>query len=138
MRQRRWLKFALYLAGWTLAAFVFAAQHYVGYGGEMAVVHLHGRDHRAGRDMPDDGGDRGIVDELLRDLSGGRTVGAIVSLFHHELVAAPSSGVVDFFQREFDPEARVPSVTQLPRSRRGNRVWRAALVAWRARRGYKE
>jgi two-component system LytT family sensor kinase len=37
MRRRRWLKFALYIAGWTVAAFVFAAQHYVGYGSEMAV-----------------------------------------------------------------------------------------------------
>ncbi len=37
MRQRRWLKFALYIAAWTVAAFVFAAQHYVGYGAEMAV-----------------------------------------------------------------------------------------------------
>ena len=37
MWRRRWLKFALYIAGWTVAAFVFAAQHYVGYGGEMAI-----------------------------------------------------------------------------------------------------
>jgi two-component system LytT family sensor kinase len=31
------LKFALYIAGWTVAAYVFALQHYVAYAGEMAV-----------------------------------------------------------------------------------------------------
>ena len=37
MWRRRGLKFALYIAGWTVAAYVFALQHYVGYAGEMAV-----------------------------------------------------------------------------------------------------
>jgi two-component system LytT family sensor kinase len=38
MWQRRWLKFALYIAGWTVAAFVFAVQHYVGYGAEAVAI----------------------------------------------------------------------------------------------------
>ena len=38
MRQRQWLKFALYIAGWTVAAFVFGVQHYVGYGAEAMAV----------------------------------------------------------------------------------------------------
>jgi two-component system LytT family sensor kinase len=38
MRQRRWLKFALYLAGWTVLAFVFAVEHYLGYRAEAVAV----------------------------------------------------------------------------------------------------
>jgi two-component system LytT family sensor kinase len=38
MRQRRWLKLALYLAGWTVTAFIFAVQHYLGYGAEAMHV----------------------------------------------------------------------------------------------------
>jgi two-component system LytT family sensor kinase len=38
MRQRRWLKFALYLVGWTVAAFVLAVQHYLGESAAAAAV----------------------------------------------------------------------------------------------------
>ena len=38
MRQRRWLKLALYLAAWGLTAFVFAVQHYLGEGASGVAV----------------------------------------------------------------------------------------------------
>jgi two-component system LytT family sensor kinase len=38
MRQRRWLKVALYLAGWTVAALIFAVQHYLGNGAEAVAI----------------------------------------------------------------------------------------------------
>src|SRR3982074_2280098 len=38
MRQRRWLKVALYLAGWPVAAFLFAIQHYLGRGPDEQTI----------------------------------------------------------------------------------------------------
>jgi two-component system, LytTR family, sensor kinase len=38
MRQRRWWKFGLYLAGWTVVAFVFAVQHYLDYRAEAVAI----------------------------------------------------------------------------------------------------
>jgi hypothetical protein len=94
--------------------------------GEMPVVHLGSGDHRARRHVSDDGGDRAVFDEFLRDLCGGCAVGFVVALLDYELVAVHAARGVDFLERELDSEARALAVRELPRPGGADRVRRSA------------
>lgn len=82
--------------------------------GELTIVDARRGEHRSRVYVADHRENLGIIDEVLRDCGGARSVGFVVSRHDLERATVDSAGAVDLLCRKIDPATRHLAVPLFP------------------------